>query len=122
MISISKKEKMEQINLDNLDALIAAPEHHKLLFENEFVRVLDANIPAGEITNVHTHKYAASLYFISWSDFIRYDADGNVLLDSRTIEKTPLPGTALWSGPLPVHALKNIGDTDLHVISMEIKT
>ncbi|MBS1640593.1 MAG: hypothetical protein JSR12_11100 [Bacteroidetes bacterium] len=32
-----------------LDALIAAPQHHKLLFENEWVRVLDTNIPAGEI-------------------------------------------------------------------------
>ena len=31
---------------DDLDALIAAPQHHKLLFENEFVRVLDAKIPA----------------------------------------------------------------------------
>ena len=113
---------MEQINLNNLDALIAAPKHHKLLFENEFVRVLDANIPAGEITNVHTHKYGTSLYFISWSDFIRYDAEGNVLLDSRTLEKTPLPGTAMWSDALPAHALKNVGNTDLHVISVEIKT
>ena len=112
---------MEQINFDNLDALIAAPQHHKLLFENEFVRVLDANIPAGEITNLHTHKYAASLYFISWSDFIRYDAEGNVLLDSRSLEKTPLPGTAMWSGALPAHALKNIGANDLHVICVETK-
>lgn len=113
---------MEQINLDSLDALIAAPKHHKLLFENEFVRVLDANIPAGEITNVHTHKYGASLYFISWSDFIRYDAEGNVLLDSCTLEKTPLPGTAMWSDALPAHALKNVGNADLHVICVEIKT
>jgi len=105
----------------DLDALIAAPQHHKLLFENEFVRVLDANIPAGEMTNVHTHRYPASLYFISWSDFIRYDADGNVLLDSRSLEKAPLPGSAMWGGPLPAHALKNIGENDLHVISVEIK-
>ncbi len=104
-----------------LDALIAAPQHHKLLFENEFVRVLDANIPPGEITNVHTHRYPASLYIISWSDFIRYDAEGMVLVDSRTFAKTPAPASALWSGPLPPHALKNIGANDLHVISVEIK-
>lgn len=104
-----------------LDALVAAPQHHKLLFENESVRVIDANIPAGEITKLHTHQYSASLYFISWSDFIRYDADGNVLLDSRSLEKTPAPGWATWSGPLPPHALKNIGDNALHVICVEIK-
>lgn len=111
-----------QQSADELDALIAAPQHHKLLFENEFVRVLDANIPAGEITNVHTHQYPAILYFISWSDFIRYDADGNVLLDSRSLEKPFANGTSVWSDPLPAHALRNIGENDLHVISVEIKT
>jgi hypothetical protein len=104
-----------------LDALIASPQHHKLLFENEFVRVLDASIPAGETTNVHTHQYSASLYILSWSDFIRYDADGNVLLDSKTLTKIPDTGSALWSEPLTAHSLKNIGENNLHVISVEIK-
>jgi len=104
-----------------LDALIAAPQHHKLLFENESVRVLDANIPAGEITALHTHRFPASLYIISWSDFVRYDEQGNVLLDSRKLDKTFLPETALWTEPLPPHALKNVGENDLHIISVEIK-
>ena len=38
-----------------LDALIAAPEHHKLLFENEWVRVLDTSIPSGKMKHVHMH-------------------------------------------------------------------
>ena len=106
---------------DELDALIASPQHHKLLFENEFVRVLDTNIPPGEITNLHTHQFSSSLYFLSWSDFIRYDEKGNVLVDSRTLSKIPAVGSALWSGPLAAHCLKNIGTNDLHVISVEIK-
>ncbi len=28
---------------------------------------------------------------------------------------------ALWSEPLKPHALKNIGDIDIHIISVEIK-
>ena len=32
---------------DELDALVAAPQHHTLLFENEFVRVLDTRIAPG---------------------------------------------------------------------------
>jgi hypothetical protein len=106
---------------EELDALKAAPQHHKLLFENEIVRVLDTCIPPGEITAVHTHKWPASLYVISWSDFIRYDKDGNVMLDSRTLAKAPSPSTALWTEPLTPHALKNVGTKDLHVISCEIK-
>ena len=104
-----------------LDALIASPQHHKLLFENETVRVLDTLIPPGEITAVHTHQWPASLYIISWSDFIRYDAAGNVLVDSRTLAVAALPGAALWTEPLLPHTLKNIGDKDLQVISVEIK-
>ena len=106
---------------DELDALAASPHHHKLLFENEFVRVLDTNIAPGETTNVHTHIYPASLYVLSWSDFIRYDEKGNVLVDSRTLSKIPTVGSALWSGPLVAHSLKNTGDNNLHVISVEIK-
>jgi hypothetical protein len=106
---------------DELDALIAAPEHHKLLFENEAVRVLDTSIPPGEQTAVHTHCWPASLYILSWSDFIRYDDKGKVMVDSRTLGKIPLPNSAIWTDALIPHSLKNIGEKDLHVISVEIK-
>jgi hypothetical protein len=107
---------------DGLDALIAAPEHHKLLLENERVRVLDTCIRPGETTAIHTHRYPASLYILSWSDFIRYDDKGNILLDSRTITKTPESSIAIWSDSLPPHSLKNIGTKNLHVIIVEIKS
>lgn len=116
-----ERRKKLQNHPENQDALIAAPQHHRILFENEFVRVLDTNIPPGEKTNVHTHCYPASMYFISLSDFIRYDADGNVLLDSRSLEKMPLDGSAVWSNPLPAHALENVGKNELHAICVEIK-
>ncbi|MDB5022592.1 MAG: hypothetical protein JWP78_347 [Mucilaginibacter sp.] len=106
---------------DELDALTVAPQHHKLLLENDFVRVIDATIPPGEMTAVHTHRFAASHIVISWSDFIRYDAKGKVLLDSRNIGKSIAPHTVLWSEPLGAHALKNVGAHNLHIISVEIK-
>jgi len=106
---------------DELDALVAAPEHHKLLLENDFVRVLDTLIPPGEITNLHTHRWPASLYVISWSDFIRYDAEANVIVDSRKLSQTPSPSSALWSEALKPHSLKNIGANDIHILSVEIK-
>ena len=107
---------------DDLDALVAAPQHHKLLYENKQVRVLDTLILPGDITNLHTHRHPASLYILSWSDFIRYDADGNVMVDSRNMSNPPLPHSALWSEPLMPHTLKNVGTQNLHVISVEIKT
>jgi hypothetical protein len=106
---------------NEMDALVAAPEHHKLLFENDHVRVLDTLIPPGEITRVHTHKWSATQYILSGSDFIRYDAEGNILVDSRTLSEKPAPSSARWSEPLKPHALKNIGMKDIHVISVEVK-
>ena len=106
---------------EELDALVAAPQHHKLLFENAFVRVIDTLIPPGEITNLHTHRWPASLYIISWSNFIRYDDQSNIVLDSRKLSQIPSPSTAIWSDPLSPHALENIGENDIHIISVEIK-
>jgi hypothetical protein len=40
----------------DLDALVAAPAHHTLLFENDVVRVLDTRIAPGNRTPVHTHR------------------------------------------------------------------
>src|SRR6266498_46559 len=94
--------------LAELDALIATSQHHKFLFENEQVRVLDTFIKPGETTAVHTHQWPASLYIINWSNFIRYDANGNVLIDSRMLSNTPAAGSAQWSGSLAAHSLQNI--------------
>lgn len=105
---------------EHLDALVGAPRHHILLFENNSVRVLDTIVPAGETVPLHTHRWPGTLYLISWSDFIRRDAEGAVLLDSRTAEP-PAVGSAFWSPALPPHTLENIGSTDLRLIGVELK-
>jgi hypothetical protein len=106
---------------DSLDALVAAPDHHKLLFENDRVRVLNTSIQAGDRTPIHTHRWPAVFYIISWSDFIRYDDKGNAILDSRTVEAFKNPPPVVWSAPLPPHSLENIGERDLTIISVELK-
>ena len=105
----------------SLDAMTAAPDHHTLLLENEHVRVLDSLLKPGESTPVHTHRWSAVQYVIGFSDFVRRDDHGNVLVDTRNIETKPQPGAAMWSGPLPPHSVTNVGDTQIRVISVEIK-
>jgi len=104
-----------------LDAMTAAPDHHDVLLENERVRALDTRLGPGESTPVHTHCWPAVLYVLGWSDFIRHDADGNVILDSRAKAMKPAIGSALWSGPLQPHFVKNIGEGELHIIAVELK-
>lgn len=104
-----------------LDALAAAAVHHRLLLENEHVRVLETLIRPGERTADHTHRWPSVQYVCSWSDFIRRDGVGNIIFDSRT-GKAPEVGTALWSEPYPVHSVENVGSSELRVIAVEIKS
>ena len=105
---------------EELDALIAAPQHHALMLENEFVRVLDTRVPPGETVPLHTHRWPGTLYIVSWSDFVRRDGEGNVMVDSRITGK-PDEESALWSMPLPPHTLENVGGQELRVITVELK-
>jgi len=107
--------------LHPLDAMSVALGHHDLLLENESVRVLDTRLDPGERTPIHTHQWPAVLYIQSWSDFIRYDADGNVLLDSRTMSSAPAVGSALWAAPLQPHFVRNVGEHALHIVAIELK-
>lgn len=103
-----------------LDAMIAAPDYHKLLFENDSVRILDTNLPPGEKTPVHAHEWPAALYILSWSDFLRRDEQGEIMVDSRT-RSYPPERSGMWLDPLPPHSIENIGRSDLHIIAVEVK-
>jgi hypothetical protein len=103
------------------DALVAAPRHHKLLLENDHVRVLETWILPGDIVPLHTHRWPHVQYILSWSHMVRYDAEGNVVFDSRTLAQTPAPFTALWSEPLAPHSVENVGTNEIHVIAVEWK-
>ena len=104
-----------------LDAMAAAPDHHEILMENDQVRVLDTRLGSGERTAVHAHRWPATLYVMSWSDFLRRDADGNVIVDSRNWDRRPVPGEALWLPPLTPHSVENIGESELRLIAVELK-
>jgi len=106
---------------DSLDALVAAPRQHRLIFENAHVRVLDTRIAPGERTPVHTHRWPALHYVVSWSDFVRRDPAGGVLVDTRAVDRREVP-EALWGEALGPHSLENVGSVPLHIISTEVKS
>jgi hypothetical protein len=106
---------------DSLDAVIAAPAHHKLVLENERVRVLDTRIPAGDVVPVHTHRWPAIYYTIAPGDFVRRDGEGKVLFDSRTVPGMLSASAANFIECLPPHSVENVGPAEIHLISVELK-
>lgn len=105
---------------DSWDAMTAAPAYHTVLLENADVRVLETRVAPGQTVPLHAHGWPAVQHILSWSDFLRRDVDGTVVLDTRVL-KAPAAGTISWSAPLPLHSLENVGDAVLHVISVEVK-
>jgi hypothetical protein len=105
----------------SLDALVAAPQHHRLMYENERVRVLEVRIPRGQIVPVHTHRWPAVLYLQSWSEHMRRDQAGKLIFDSREVGSARVIPSAVWCPPLPPHSVENIGEAELFVLSVELK-
>ena len=105
----------------DLDALIAAPEHHRLLYENDRVRVLEVRIPSGQRVPMHTHRWPAVLHLQTWSEHLRRDETGKVVYDSRDAQPLPEIPAVVWCEPLPPHSVENIGNAELLVLSVELK-
>jgi quercetin dioxygenase-like cupin family protein len=106
---------------DDLDAMIAAPGFHKVLFEDDRVRVLDGRVPPGATVPVHTHRWGGVLYIVNASDFVRRDPAGNVQTDTRASHATPVVGTAVWGAPLTPHSFENVGSEEFRTLTVEMK-
>jgi hypothetical protein len=106
---------------DELDALVAAPENHHVMLENDQVRVIETRVPVKATTPIHTHRWPSVEYVLSTTDFIRRDGDGHLMYDTRSARDGPAPFDVLWSGPRPPHSIENVGDSELTVLMVELK-
>jgi hypothetical protein len=106
----------------NLDALISAPNNHKILLENDKVRVLEVTVLPKEIEPIHHHKWPSVMHIQSIGEFIDRDGKGNVIIDSREMkEKRVLPFT-MWKEVQEAHYVENLSDSiTIKLIRVEYK-
>tara|TARA_R110001632_G_scaffold170365_4_gene289451 strand:- start:11030 stop:11485 length:456 start_codon:yes stop_codon:yes gene_type:complete len=104
------------------DAVVSAPKNHKILLENDKVRVLEVTIAPNELEAVHHHQWPSVLYIMEAGDFIDSDGEGNVIMDSRKIpEPLTLPLT-MYKKPEAPHSVENLSDTiTIRLIRVEMK-
>lgn len=118
----NRKNQLIQTQEQSLDAAISAPEQHQVVFENERISIVDFRVKPGETVPAHTHRWASINYVLSLSDFLSYDGDGNLKLDSRTGKSDIKKGAAFCLPPYPPpHSVENIGDGEMHGISVQLK-
>ncbi len=103
------------------DAVQAAPRNHRVVLENDKVRVLDVIVPPHTKENVHAHCWPSVLYITEAGKYIDYDANGKVLFDSRSLTAALTLPMTIWKDPEAPHAVENLDDKPLHLVRIELK-
>jgi hypothetical protein len=99
---------------DGFDAVTAAPDSHKVIFENALVRVLEVTMPPpGKTEPMHHHHWPG--FFLDWdtggkSPHIRYHRPGNIVRDVPSTDDPVQPGhwSVHWMKPEPMHAIETV--------------
>ena len=106
---------------NNLDGPGAAPDHHRVVFENDRVRIVETVIRAGDTAPLHTHRAPHLVIISSGSHFVRRNETGNVLFDTRTAVPDFVMPPYSWSDGMSAHTLENTGADDIVAILVELR-
>ncbi|MCP4383131.1 MAG: hypothetical protein GY798_17195 [Hyphomicrobiales bacterium] len=111
-----------------LDAVVAAPANHKVLFENEKVRVLEVILEPQEEEPVHHHRWPSVFVLDEAKGPITDMApDGTELPPNRDV----IRAIKSWDGqgcviahmePQPAGRVLNGSDKTVHGVRIEMKT
>lgn len=104
------------------DAVVSAPNNHKILMENESVRVLEVTLLPNELEPVHHHQWPSVLYITEAGDFIDRDGEGNIIMDTRQIPEPLVFPMTMWKDPEAPHSVENLSDSKtIRLIRVELK-
>jgi len=104
------------------DAVDSAPNNHKILLENDKVRVLEVTLTPNELEPVHHHQWPSVLYIMEAGDFIDRDGEGNVIMDTRKIPEPLIFPLTMYKEPEAPHSVENLSDTKtIRLIRVEMK-
>ena len=110
-----------------LDAVAAAPKHHKVLFENAALRVLEVTLESDDEEPIHHHRWPSVFVFDQVQGPVHDIApDGTQLPPNRDVIKA----VQAWDGkgclvvnmaPQPAGRVHNASGKTIHGIRIEMK-
>lgn len=95
------------------DAVTLVPELHKVVFEDDRLRVLEVTVPIGASARMHWHP--RNINYIQAGGTLRFTRE-----DGSTADVTLSDGQ-VTSSDAASHGVKNIGDTEVRTIQVEYK-
>lgn len=106
---------------DSLDAVAAAPANHRVVLENEHVRVLDVTVQPGEREPLHAHCRSSVMYLMYEGIYKDYGPGDELLSEvSESPSDAQYPMT-LWVDPQGPHAVHNLDSRAVRLLRVEIK-
>ncbi len=87
--------------------------HHKVIFENDQVRVVRVTYASHEKGAIHNHPNGVAVFLTDAT--LRF-----TLPDGKTLDRTAKAGEAVWS-PATRHIVENAGEKKIDLIHVELK-
>lgn len=106
---------------ESYDGVIASSDHHAVMFENEFIRVLEICIEPGEKEDFHTHSRNSIMIIDSAVDMRYYGADGNIKFERKIPRDVSQKTSIVWRDPEGLHSIENIDTRVFHGVRIELK-
>jgi predicted metal-dependent enzyme (double-stranded beta helix superfamily) len=108
----------------HLEALVAAPANHRLLHEDDEVRVLEVTVEPGERENVHHHRWPSLMIVLARPEYRNFDADGHEIPSSGGTPTDPRLPRVVPLQPQRAHAIEVVADAPhgFRGIRVEFKT
>jgi hypothetical protein len=110
-----------------LDAVVAAPNHHKVLYENENLRVIEVTLEPEDEEPIHHHRWPSVFVFDQvGGPIFDYSPSGEQLPPNRDV----IQAIQAWDGqgslvvhmaPQPAGRVFNASGKTVHGIRIEMK-
>jgi len=95
------------------DIVEISPEIHRVIFENETIRMLEVSVKPGATVPMHTNPENIN-YILQGGTLRLLNPDGS-LVDVDLIERQVIPA------PVGRHAVQNVGQTEVRTLCIELK-
>jgi len=105
----------------SLDAVAAAPGNHRVLLENERVRVIEITVSPGEREPVHAHCLPGVAYVMYEGKYRDYDAQGKLKSEGKESPPESQYPTTSWTEPAAPHSYENLDTKTMRMMLIELK-
>ena len=103
-----------------LDGVLAAPENHTVVYEDEAIRVISVTIAPGAVEKPHHHRLPAIFVIDRLVKLRDFNGATREEIPLPIPEDAPLPITARFL-PQPLHYVENFDTGPFHATRIEFK-